>query len=336
VSSGGEVNRVTVKDVADLAGVSTATVSRTFRDPEKVVASTRRRVLDAVDTLGYRPNPMARELRVGGRMEAVGLVIASFTNSFQTGVAAGAERELNRHGMQLIIGTTDTHEEREPDLARGLVDRRVSALMVMPDNDRRDYLHPDRLFGTPVVFVGRPAGEAGGDTVLTDDDRGVAEATRGLIARGHRRIAALAGSIETFRTRQRLAGFEAAMTEAGLEIDPALVLTGIASSSEASAAAAGLFALTRPPSAILGLNLGISTGILLDRIANDRRSAYIALDETEITAGLGITAIVRDPEELGRQAALLAISRIEDPTREARTVVLPTRVVPRGSGEIPA
>lgn len=326
--------RVTVKDVARLAGVSTATVSRTLQDADRVVPATRIRVMKAVEELGYRPNPMARDLRHGGRAPAVGLVIASFTNSFQTGVAAGAERALALEGLQLFIGSTDLDDRREPELAKAMVDRRVSVLMMMPDGHRRDFLEADRLFGTPVVLVGRPADGLEADVVLTEDDKGVAEATDSLIDLGHRRIAALAGAHDSFRAIQRLAGFREAMARRGVEIAPELVVTDILTSEDAAAASEGLFALPNPPTAILALNLGISTGALLDRIAHHRGSALIGLDESELTAGMGISAIVRDPEELGRQAALLAISRMVDPSRPVENITLPSHLVRRGSGEI--
>lgn len=94
--------------------------------------------------------------------------------------------------------------------------------------------------------------------------------------------------------------------------------------------------LPSPPTAVLALNLGISTGVLLDRIDSQRQLAYISLDETELSAGLHISAVVRDPEEVGRQAALLAISRVAEPELPSRTVTLPSHLIKRGSGEISA
>jgi LacI family transcriptional regulator len=329
-------SRVTVKDVAKLAGVSTATVTRTFQNENQVVPETRQRVKAAVDALGYRPNPMARDLRHGGRSAAVGLAIASFTNEFQTGVAAGAERELRRAGIQLVIGSADLDPEHEPELARSMVDRRVSVLMMMPDGDARDYLSKDRLFGTPVVLIGRPADGLDADVVTTEDDRGVKEATDALLDLGHRRIAALAGASDSFRARQRLQGFRDALVRRGVQVAPELVVSDLLTSSDAYETVGRLLELLSPPTAIMALNLGISNGVLLDRITHQRRHAYIALDESELSIGLGISAIVRDPEELGRRAALLAIARIDQPDRPATTVVLPSRLIKRGSGEIAA
>ena len=172
--------RVTLRDVARAADVSTATVTRVLQNSPRVVPETRQRVMEAVRRLGYSPNPMARDLRQGRPAGAVGLVTAGFTNMFQAGVAAGAERELRQAGLQLLIGSTEDDPAREPELAGAMIDRRVSALMMMPDGDERGFLSTEHTFGTPVVLVGRPANGLAADVVMTEDDRGVEEATSGL------------------------------------------------------------------------------------------------------------------------------------------------------------
>ncbi|WP_208630312.1 LacI family DNA-binding transcriptional regulator [Amycolatopsis kentuckyensis] len=328
--------RVTLREVANAAGVSTATVTRALQNSPLVEADTRERVLVAVKQLGYSPNPIARNLRTGGREGAVGLVTAGFTNVFQAGVAAGAERELRRAGLHLIIGSTDDDATREPELARAMIDRRVSALLMMPDGDDRGYLAIEHTFGTPVVLVGRPALGLAADVVMTDDDDGVRRATEQLLELGHRRIAALAGRLGSFRAGQRLDGFRAALARHGVAEDAELVAGDLTTPDQARAAVERLMDLPSPPTAVLALNLGITTGVLLDRVAHRRGSAFIGLDEHDLTAGLGISAIVRDPQEIGRQAALLALDRIARPDRPARTVTVPCDLRRRGSGEIPA
>lgn len=327
--------RVTLREVASAAGVSTATVTRALQNSPLVEADTRARVLAAVQRLGYSPNPIARNLRTGGREGAVGLVTAGFTNVFQAGVAAGAERELRRAGLHLVIGSTDDDPAREPELARAMIDRRVSALLMMPDGDDRDFLAAEHTFGTPVVLVGRPANGLAADVVMTDDDEGVRQATGQLLELGHRRIAVLAGRLGSFRARQRIDGFRAALARTDVAEDPDLVVGDLTSPDEAKAAVAKLMARPEPPTAVVALNLGITTGALLDRIAHQRRTAFIGLDEHDLTAGLGVSAVVRDPQEIGRQAAALALDRINAPGSPARTVTVPCRFLRRGSGEIP-
>lgn len=327
--------RATLRQVAQTAGVSTATVSRALNGSPNVEPDTRLRVLEVVQRLGYAPNPVARDLRTGAGQGVVGLVTAGFTNLFQAGVAAGAERELRRTGLNLIIGSTDSDPSREPVVAQAMIDRRVDALLMMPDGDDRTYLTTEHTFGTPVIMVGRPQGGLRCDMVSTEDDQAVRDATQQLIKLGHRRIAALAGLSNTFRARQRLSGFRAALAEQSVDEDPALTVIDLVTSDQAKQAIARLMTLRQPPTAVLALNLGISEGILLDRLIHHRRYAFIATDENSLSAGLGVSAIVRDPQELGRQAALLAVDRMAAPTSPPRTISIPGQLLRRGSGEIP-
>lgn len=335
MTANGDGRRTTLRQVAQAAGVSTATVTRTLQNSPRVDPDTRQRVTAAIKQLGYTPNPMARSLRVGGREGAVGLVTGGFTNLFQAGVAAGAERELRRSGLNLIIGTTDGDPSREPELARAMTDRRVSALMMMPDGDERGFLSAEHTFGTPVILIGRPALGLDADVVLTQDDESVRTATTQLLELGHRRIAALAGRTDTFPARQRLAGHRTALADHGVADDPDLVVTDLVGTGRASAAVAGLMHLPSPPTAVIALNLGISDGVLLDRISHHRGYAFIAFDESELYTGLGVSAVVRDPQEIGRQAALLALARHQDPEGPGRTVIVSSRLVRRGTGENP-
>ncbi|MEU0071519.1 LacI family DNA-binding transcriptional regulator [Streptomyces sp. NPDC006332] len=325
--------RVTLRDVATAAGVSTATVTRTLQNSPRVEPDTRRRVMEQVRRLGYSPNPIARDLRYGRREAAVGLVTAGFTNLFQAGVASGAERELRRADLQLIIGSTDDTPEREPELARAMIDRRVSALLMMPDGDHRDFLAPEHTYGTPVVLVGRPAAGLAADVVMTDDDQAVQQATEHLIGLGHRRIAALVGRLDNFRSAQRLIGHRAALAQHRLPDAPDLTVGGLTTPEQARDALTRLLRAPSPPTAVLGLNLGISTGILIERLAGHHTFAFIGLDESELSKGLGVSAVVRDPQEVGRQAARLAIDRIADPDRPPRTVTVPSTLIHRGTGE---
>lgn len=201
---------------------------------------------------------------------------SGFTNIFQAAVAAGAASVLRAAGLELLIGSTDDDATREPELARTMIDRWVSALLMMPDGNERDYLEPENTFGTPVVLVGRPAHGLSVDVVMTNDDLAVEEATGQLLTFGHRRIAALAGRGDSFRAAQRLDGFHKATARNGVTSDPDLIRTGLITAEDARTAMEQMMSLPEPPTAVLALNLGISTGVLLDRIANHRDLAVVA------------------------------------------------------------
>ncbi|MFC9503496.1 substrate-binding domain-containing protein [Streptomyces sp. NPDC057002] len=183
---------------------------------------------------------------------------ADFTNLFQAGVASGAERELRRAGLQLIIVSTDDTPEREPELAHAMIDRRVSALLMMPDGDHRDF--------------------------LTDDDRAVQQAAEHLLQLGHRHIAALAGRLDSFRAAQRLSGYRNALAQAGIKEDPRLVVGDLTTPEQARDVVIRPLHQPAPPTAVLALNLGISTGVLVERLAGHHAFAFIGLESCEAAA----------------------------------------------------
>ncbi|MFF4258718.1 substrate-binding domain-containing protein [Streptomyces sp. NPDC001663] len=155
-----------------------------------------------------------------------------------------------------------------------------------------------------------------------------------LLQRGHRRIAALAGRLDSFRATQRLSGYRSALAQAGVEEDPRLVVGDLTTPEQARDAVIRLLHQPAPPTAVLALNLGISTGVLVERLAGHHAFAFVGLDETDLTKGLGVSAVVRDPQEVGRQAARLALDRIADADAPPRLVTVPSRLVMRGSGEV--
>ncbi|MFF5140419.1 substrate-binding domain-containing protein [Streptomyces sp. NPDC013157] len=167
-----------------------------------------------------------------------------------------------------------------------------------------------------------------------DDDRAVQQATEHLLRLGHRRIAALAGRLGSFRSAQRLNGCRNALAQAGIEEDPLLVVGDLATPERARDAVIRLLHQLAPPTAVLAQNLGISTGVLAERLAGRHAFAFIGLDETDLTKGLGVSAVVRDPQEVGRQAARLALDRITDAATPPRLVTVPSRLVMRGGGEV--
>ncbi|MEU1805686.1 substrate-binding domain-containing protein [Streptomyces sp. NPDC019937] len=209
--------------------------------------------------------------------------------------------------------------------------RRVSALLMMPDGDHRDFLAAEHTHGTAIVLVGRPAAGLTADVVKTDDDHAVQQATQHLIGLGHHRIAALTGRLDSFRATQRLSGYRSALAQAGVGEEPGLVVGDLAPPQQARDAVAHLLELpSPPPTAVLALNLGISTGVLIERLAGRHAFAFIGLDETDVSKGLGVSAVVRDPQEVGRQAARLATDRTATPDRPPRTVTVPSSYVRRG------
>ena len=327
--------RATLADVARLAGVSVKTVSRVVPGENNVRPETRDHVMRAARRLRFRPNHLARDLRRGAVSTTVGFVIGDLTNPFYSRVAAGIERTLAQHGLTMVISATDDDPSREALVVQAMLERRVRSLVLVPIARDQGYLEGERQLGTPVVTVDRPAANLVADSVVFANRAGAAEAVRSLLAVGHRRIAFIGSSPSLYTHGERLAGYREALAGAGVAPVSAYERTDAPDSGTAEMAARKLMALDEPPTAVLAGNNRASTGVLQAWRGTARPPAFIGFDDFDLADALGITVVAHEPEEMGRRAALLALARQDDLDAPIEQVVLPTRLVRRGSGEHP-
>jgi LacI family transcriptional regulator len=332
--------RPTLADVAREVGVSAKTVSRVLNEDGPSSPETRKRVLDAVAKLGFQPNLMARSIRVGGPDTTVGLVVPDLGNPFFGAVAGGIEDAVRGRGLTLLMGSSDDDPEREHALTQTFLARRVSVLMVVPTvGSDHAHLKAHRSAGLPVVFLDRPGNGLTTDTVVSSNRSGTQEGVAHLIARGHRRIGFI-GDLPTrlYTRRERLAGYRAALAAAGLPYDRALVANAH-DPAGAAEATSGLLALPDPPTALLSGNNVMTIGVMAE-IARSRRKdvAVVAFDDLPMAAILepALTVVAQNPVAVGESAGTTAVKRLAGDRSRARTITVGTRLVPRGSGEIPA
>jgi LacI family transcriptional regulator len=327
--------RATLSDVARLAGVSGKTVSRVVSGQDKVSAATRQRVLDAAQRLRFRPNHLARDLRRGGSSTIVGFVIGDLANPFYSQLAAGVEREVAQHALTMIIAATDDDPSREALVVAAMLERRVSSLLIVPIATDQSYLEGERQLGTPVVCIDRPARNLAADSVIFANREGAAEAVRSLIDHGHRRIAFVGSSESLYTHSERLAGYREALRAAGLTGSHAWERTDAPDAESAERATRELLQLgIDAPTAILAGNNRASMGVMRALGDTDASVAFIGFDDFDLAQTLGISVVAHDPEEMGRRAARMSILRKADLFSSPTQLVLPTRLVKRGSGEI--
>ncbi|MGJ7442188.1 LacI family DNA-binding transcriptional regulator [Aquipuribacter sp. MA13-6] len=329
------IPRATLADVARLAGVSVKTVSRVVSGETNVRPETRDHVMQAARRLRFRPNHLARDLRRGGVSTTVAFVIGDLTNPFYSRVAAGIERTLAEHGLTMVLAATDDDPGREAAVVQAMLERRVRSLILVPIATDQGYLEGERQLGTPVVTVDRPASNLTADSVVFANQDGAREAVRSLLAVGHRRIAFIGSSPTLYTHGQRLAGYRSALASAGIDVVTEYERTDAPDSGSAEKAARELLDLDEPPTAVLAGNNRASTGVLRAWRGLDAPPALIGFDDFDLADALGITVVAHEPEEMGREAALLALTRQDDLDAPVEQLVLPTRLVPRGSGEQP-
>jgi LacI family transcriptional regulator len=328
--------RATVLDVARMAGVSGRTVSRVVAGGDNVSPETRTRVLEAVQVLRFRPNRLARDLRAGGISTTVGFVVGDLSNQFYSQVAAGIERVLGELGLTMLLAATRDDASREPRTVGAVLEHRVLALLLVPIGEDHAYLEHEAALGTPVVAVDRPAANVDVDSVVFDNAVGAANAVRSLIAAGHRRVAFVGSDRTIYTHRERLAGYRAALGEAGIQPRPAWIRTDAPDAGSAEHAARELLQQTDAPTAIFAGNNLAAMGVLRALRDRARPIGFIAFDDFDLADMLGISVVAHDPDRMGSEAARLALSsQGDDPNRPSRQIVLPTRLIQRGSGEIP-
>ena len=333
-SSGVPLSRARLSDVARLAGVSAKTVSRVIAGHHSVSPDTRQRVLEAARRLRFRPNHLARDLRQGGVSTTAAFVMGELRNPFYSQVAAGVERTLAEHGLTMIVAATRDDPAQEERVVAAMLERRVHSLLLIPIAADQSYLDGERQLGTPVVCIDRPAHNLAADSVVFANRTGAADAVRSLLGHGHRRIAFVGSTVHTHQ--ERLAGYRDALAEAGITLTPEWERTDADSPATAERAMTQLLAAADPPTAVLAGNNQVSTSVLRALRACGRPVAFIGFVDFDLAETLGISVVAHDPEDMGRQAVQLALSRHADLGAGATQVVLPTRLIRRGSGETAA
>jgi len=332
-----------MREVAALSGVSLKTVSRVVNEVPTVAPDLVAKVHAAMDRLGFRPNLAASNLRRGdGRTHTIGLLVEDVGNPFSAAVHRAVEDYAAQRGVFVLGSSLDEDPERERRMVRALVARRVDGLIIVPASNDHRYLVAEQEAGTAVVFVDRLPVPLIGDTVVTDNREASATGVKHLIAAGHRRIAYLGDAESLMTARDRFAGYCDAMrgAEAGCVLDPALVVHGLRTTELAGEAVTALLRRDNPPTALFSSQNLITIGAIeaLHRARRNCEIALVGFDDFPLAQLLdpGVTVLAQQPAQIGRIAAELLFARLAGDRSPADVHIIPSRLIPRGSGEIPA
>lgn len=327
----------TIRDVAEAAGVSIATVSRALHGLPRVSEATRRRVLDAAADLRYVASPSAASLASGQTM-AIG-VVAPFVNRwFFAGVVHAAEEVLRGAGYDLLLYSLGTDAaERRRAFSGDLLRKRVDGVLVLglqPDDDEVDALS---AAGGPVAIIG--VAVPGWSSARIDDYATARCAMGHLIGLGHRRIAFLGGHpddvLHADGAKDRQAGWYAALRDVGADPDPVLDETGHFTVAGGVAATHRLLALPEPPTAVFAASDEMAMGAMHVARRSGLRVPHdlsvIGIDDHEMAELFDLTTIAQPVAEQGAAAARMLLAALNDPTLEPTALTLPTSLVVRGT-----
>lgn len=328
-----------VKDVARAAGVSLGTVSNVLNRPHLVSEPTRLRVEHAMADLGFVRNESARQLRAG-RSRTIAYIMLDATNPFFGDVAGGIEETAEKSDLALFSCNSDNRADREATYLQRLEQQRVQGVLITPVDPDSPLIDELPRRGTPVVVVDRTRDRTDLCTVAVDDVLGGRLAVEHLMDLGHERIAFVGGPERIGQVRDRRAGAQAALTDAGLPPDRlVLVETSALSVAEGLSAGeriAGLPASSRPTAAFCANDL-LALGLLQRCVSLGLRVpqdlAIVGYDDIDFAAAAAVPlSSVRQPRrKLGRTAAELLLDEATNPEHEHRQVVFTPELVARAS-----
>jgi LacI family transcriptional regulator len=323
--------KMTIRDIARLAGVSIATVSRVLNEKPDVEATTRERILRIMDEQRFVPSVAGAGL-AGGRTGLMGVLVPSLTWAIMSPILSGITDVIEQTSHELMLYGHSGKRERS-EIIRRIVDAKLidGLVAIYPDaaafagdvmdGDRRVSSHLRQLHeqGFPVVVVDDQGAHDGMPWITSDNRQGALEAVRHLISLGHRRIAHIAGPEPYLCSHDRLEGYRAALREAHLSLDPDLEVTADFTKPGGQVGALRLFALPRPPTAIFAANDDTAYGVLSAarqcrlRVPDD--VAIVGFDDAGPSAHTHppLTTIRQPFFDVGKQAAKTLLALLDAP-----------------------
>jgi LacI family transcriptional regulator len=329
---------VSIKRVAVAASVSPMTVSRVINHPASVAPDTRARVLHVIEQLGYRPNAIARSLKLQ-RTHTIGLITGGLGNGFYVQMSVGAVRELRRHNYRVLLSTTDTDPDGAPDFIHMLNDQRVDGVLLARDTVQADsdpLLHLQEV-DLPIVTTGYRLPHPSLHVVDVDNVDGARQAVRHILQCGHRHIAMITGWPIFKAAQSRIEGYRLAHAEAGYTPDARLIREGRWAIASGYECMKDLLAFGPTFSAVFAQSDEIAVGAIHAireaglRVPHD--ISVIGFDDMAMARFFDppLTTMRQPIEAIGVAAARLLIQKIEHPDQMFEDKLLQTELVIRDS-----
>jgi LacI family transcriptional regulator len=332
-------SRVTLKDVARLAGVSTATVSNVINSSKKVSEKVEKNVLNSMEALNYQPDMVAKSLRIK-ESKLIGLVISDIANSFFASVVRGIEDALSADGYNVLLCNSDLNVDKEKKYLNLLLGKRVDGLIISASGSSNSYYKQLKNNGVPSVYLNRSPDFTDIDTVTTNNYGGSYQATDHLINHGHKKIGIITGIQNINTGRERLSGFKQALLDNDLEINENWVKEGNFEDNSGYFKMKEIMEQTDRPTALFVSNNAMTLGVykyikkFALKIPDD--IAIIGFDDPEWGSIVDppLTAVAQPSYQLGTEAARLIIEKIKGGHADRQQIITlnPTLVIRNSCG----
>ncbi len=325
----------TIKDVAEMAGVSSTTVSHVINRTRAVNSQTAARVWEAIEHLRFSPSTLARSLRMKSTL-TIGVVSDYAVNPRFAEVVAGIEEVCFERNFSVFLSFAERDGDKETQVVRNLLGRGVEGLIwhaVQPDEGMTELLSHTRV---PVILFQRHLAAWGCDALVTEDNVGSRVVMDHLLGLGHRRIALVIGqTFPSHASRLREQGFRAALKAAGFPVDEALIRDGNYTFEGAYDAASALLKLPEAPTAFFSISDRMALGCLAAiqdaglRVPQD--VSLVGYDNLELLNYVRprLTTVDHDGRESGRRLALRLLERIKSPDLTPEKLISEPRLLVR-------
>lgn len=327
---------ITIKQVAELAGVSTATVSRVISGSGPVTKKLLKRVQNAIEQLDYHPNQMARRLR-RRNTKLVGVIISDIQNPYFSTLVEGIESVLLENGYLLLLGNSSEDPEREQQHLDIFMSEHVSGVIFASTGDDISHYKKFCAAGIPLVAADRKLTEMEVDSIQLANDDAAFKAVSHFLSEGHRRIGLISGPDSLSTGSERREGYQRAILSAGLPIDEELIRTSNFRQEGGYQAMGALLDLPDPPTAVLVANNLMTLGALqriheCDLNIPDQIS-LIGFDDMAWAPSLRppLTVLAQPVYEMGITAARLLLGRINEPEAPFQHVTFEAKLIIRAS-----
>lgn len=327
---------VTIVDVAEEAGVSYSTVSRVVNNKSYVKSETRAKVMQAMTRLGYQANIQARSL-AGGRSNVIGLLVVDLTTEYMGAIIHAVDDILAANQYELMLFTTHRRKTKESAYVNMMAHGFADGLLIVLPREPEAYLWSLHQRDFPYVLIDQ-IGIAETDLSVTAANiHGGYEATRHLIALGHRRIGIITGWMDMVAARHRLDGYRAALADYNIPYDECLVFEGDFLQSSGFHGANHLLDLPQPPTALFASNdvtaMGVLDAVRMRGLSVPDDISVVGFDDIPMAAISipKLTTVSQPLTEMGKRAAQMLIDLIQKPEEKQSSIVLPTELVIRES-----
>ncbi len=327
---------VTIYDVAREANVSMATVSRVVNGNPNVKPTTRKKVLEAIEKLGYRPNAVARGL-ASKKTTTVGVIIPDISSMFFAELARGIEDIATMYKYNIILSNSDQNLNKELHLINTMLGKQVDGIVFMGGKITEDHIKEFQSAQVPVVLAATVDQSMTIPSVNINYEEGAYEATKKLIENGNKLIAFLSGGTDTNVDIQKINGYKKALEEANIEVDPDYILSGDYSYQSGLDLTLKLLNMEKRPTAIFATSdemaLGAIHGVQDNGLTVPNDVEIVGFDNTRLATMVRptLTTVVQPMYDIGAVSMRLLTKYMNKETVEEQNVILPHRIIERNS-----